>query len=151
MYIKMSDFFMGMGKQFTIEVLDIAEKLFQNEGDVLFDEGDPAKHFFVLLKGRVKLSLGATGPVVYMVRHPGEIIGWSGLIEPHEFAASTRCLTDCDVVSVKGNELLKLMEKEPEFGLKLAQRLARLISSRMTYARENLTRGLSQIRLDKEI
>ena len=47
MYIKMSDFFMGMGKQFTVEVLDIAEKLFQNEGDVLFHEGDPAKHFFV--------------------------------------------------------------------------------------------------------
>ena len=46
MYIKMSDFFMGMGKQFTIEVLDIAEKLFQNEGEVLFHEGNPAQHFF---------------------------------------------------------------------------------------------------------
>ena len=59
---------MGMGKKFTMEVLDIAEKLSQNEGDLLFHEGDQANHFYVLLKGRVKLSLGDTGPVVYMVR-----------------------------------------------------------------------------------
>jgi hypothetical protein len=75
MYIKMSDFFMGMGKNFSMEVLDISEKLSRTEGDLLFLEGDPAHHFYVLLKGRVKLSLGDTGPVVYMVRHPGEIIG----------------------------------------------------------------------------
>ena len=56
MYIKMSDFFMGMGKQFTMEVLDIAEKLFQTEGAVLFEEGDPAKHFFVLLKTWIDLN-----------------------------------------------------------------------------------------------
>ena len=29
MYVKMSDFFMGMGKQFTMETLDIAEKLYE--------------------------------------------------------------------------------------------------------------------------
>jgi len=27
-FIKMSDFFMGMGKPFTVEVLEITEKLF---------------------------------------------------------------------------------------------------------------------------
>ena len=69
MYIKMSDFFIGMGRDFTMEVLDVAAKLAQQEGDVLFQEGEPARHFYVLLKGRVKLSLGDSGPVVYMVRH----------------------------------------------------------------------------------
>ena len=36
MYIKMSDFFLGMGKPFTVQVLDIAEKLYKEEGDVYF-------------------------------------------------------------------------------------------------------------------
>ena len=33
-YIKMSDFFMGMGKPFTVEVLEIVEKLFCNAGSL---------------------------------------------------------------------------------------------------------------------
>ena len=107
MYIKMSDFFMGMGKQFTIEVLDIAEKLFQNDGEVLFCEGDPAKHFFVLLKGRVKLSLGEKGPVVYMVRQPGEIIGWSGLIGRDCYSASGECMEKTNLLRVVVNVILK--------------------------------------------
>ena len=88
MYIKMSDFFMDMGKNFTVEVLDIAEKLSHKEGDLLFHAGDQARHFYVLLKGSVKLSLGDTGPVVYMARQPGEIIGWSGLIGRDVYSAS---------------------------------------------------------------
>ena len=128
-------------------------------GDSIFTEGNASKDFYILVDGAISLekkvsqAFGDAEDTTLQLEEieQGEAFGWSGLIEPHEFAASTRCLTDCDVVSVKGDELLKLMEKEPEFGLKLAQRLARLISSRMTYARENLTRGLSQIRLDKEI
>ena len=70
MYIKMSDFFVDMGKNFTMEVLDISEKLAQKEGALLFHEGDPANHFYVLLKGRVKLSLVGTDRAgcVYRVR-----------------------------------------------------------------------------------
>jgi CRP-like cAMP-binding protein len=131
MYIKMSDFFMGMGKQFTVEVLDIAEKLLQNEGDILFREGDPAKHFFVLLKGRVKLSLGKTGPVVYMVRHPGEIIGWSGLIGRNHYSASGECMEETNLLKFDRDDFLEILKKYPQNEALLFKRLAEMLGNRL--------------------
>ena len=131
MYIKMSDFFMGMGKQFTIEVLDIAEKLFQNNGEVLFREGEPAKHFFILLKGRVKLSLGETGPVVYMVRQPGEIIGWSGLIGRDRYSASGECMEATNLLKFDRDVLLDILKKYPRNEALLFRRLAEMLGNRL--------------------
>ena len=131
MYIKMSDFFMGMGKQFTIEVLDIAEKLFHNEDEILFHEGHPAKHFFVLLKGRVKLSLGETGPIVYMVRRPGEIIGWSGLIGRDTYSASGECMEETNLLKFDRDIFLKILKKYPRNEALLFKRLAEMLGNRL--------------------
>ena len=131
MYIKMSDFFMGMGKNFTIEVLDISEKLSQEEGDRLFREGDPASHFYVLLKGRVKLSLGDTGPVVYMVRHPGEIIGWSGLIGRDVYTASGVCMEPTNLLKFDRDHFLEILKTHPQCQALLFKRLAEMLGNRL--------------------
>jgi CRP/FNR family cyclic AMP-dependent transcriptional regulator len=131
MYIKMSDFFMDMGKNFTMEVLDIAEKLSQKEGDLLFNEGDQAKHFFVLLKGSVKLSLGDTGPVVYMARHPGEIIGWSGLIGRDVYTASGECMEATNLLKFNRDNFLEILKKYPQNEALLFKRLAEMLGNRL--------------------
>ena len=131
MYIKMSDFFMGMGKQFTVEVLDIAEKLFKNEGEALFQEEESARHFFVLLKGRVKLSMGETGPVVYMVRQPGEIIGWSGLIGRDRYSASGECMEETNLLKFNRDVCLDILTKYPQNEALLVKRLAERLGNRL--------------------
>ena len=131
MYIKMSDFFMGMGKQFTIEVMDMAEKLSQNGGEVLFHKGDPAQHFYVLLKGRVKLSLGEKGPVVYMVRQPGEIIGWSGLIGRDCYSASGECMQKTSLLKFNRDVFLDILKKYPRNEALLFKRLAEMLGNRL--------------------
>ena len=131
MYVKMSDFFMGMGKQFTMEVLDIAEKLSQKEGAVLFLEGDPAKHFFIFLKGRVRLSLGEAGPVIYMVRQPGEIIGWSGLIGRDRYSASGECMEKTNLLKFDRDVFLDILKKYPQNEALLFKRLAEMLGNRL--------------------
>ena len=131
MYIKISDFFMGMGKPFTVEVLEIAEKLTRNEGQILFHEGEPAAYFYVLLKGRVKLSLGKTGPVVYMVRHPGEIIGWSGLIGRDTYSASGECMEETNLLKFNRDVFLEILNKYPQNEALLFRRLAAMLGNRL--------------------
>lgn len=75
MYLKQDDLFWGMDKEFVKEAMDTTIKQNPVEGDLLFKEGDAADFFYILIKGRVKLSIGDTGKVVYMARHPGEVIG----------------------------------------------------------------------------
>jgi CRP-like cAMP-binding protein len=131
MYIKMSDFFMDMGKNFTMEVLDISEKLSQKEGDLLFHEGDKANHFYILLKGRVKLSLGDTGPIVYMVRHPGEIIGWSGLIGRDVYTASGECMEATNLLKFDRDNFVEILKKYPQNEALLFKRLAEMLGNRL--------------------
>jgi len=131
MYVKMSDFFMDMGKPFTMEVLDIAERLLLKEGEVLFQEGDPARHFFVLLKGRVRLSLGDAGPVIYMVRQPGEIIGWSGLIGRDRYSASGECMEETNLLKFDRDVFLEILKEYPRNEALLFKRLAEMLGNRL--------------------
>ncbi len=127
----MSDFFMGMGKNFTMEVLDISERISLKEGDLLFHEGDQASHFYVLLKGRVKLSLGETGPVVYMARQPGEIIGWSGLIGRDSYSASGECMQETNLLKFNRDVFLEILKQYPQNEALLFKRMAEMLGNRL--------------------
>jgi len=97
----------------------------------LFHEGDPAQHFYVLLKGRVKLSLGEKGPVVYMVRQPGEIIGWSGLIGRDCYSASGECMQKTSLLKFNRDVFLDILKKYPRNEALLFKRLAEMLGNRL--------------------
>jgi CRP-like cAMP-binding protein len=43
----------------------------------LVQEGDRAKHLYILLEGRVSMTIGDRAHTVYTVDHGGEVFGWS--------------------------------------------------------------------------
>ena len=131
MVFKMGDFIMGMGKEFALEAMEISEKLFLNEGDTLFNAGDPAQHFFVLIKGRVELSLSKTGPVVYLARHPGEVIGWSSLVGRNVFSASAQCRESAKMLRFDRDSFLEMLQKNSVNEALLFKRLAEMLGNRL--------------------
>ena len=46
MHFKQGDLFWGMSKEFVQEAMETSKKLSCDEGDILFQEGAPADHFF---------------------------------------------------------------------------------------------------------
>ena len=122
---------MGMGREFTMEVMDIAEKLSRDENDELFQEGEPAGHFYVLLKGRVKLSLGDTKKVVYTADNPGEIIGWSGLVGRGVYSAGGACMGATSLLKFDRDVFLKILSKYPKNEALLFKRLAEMLGRRL--------------------
>ncbi len=131
MHFKMGDFIMGMGKEFATEAMDISEKLSLNEGNILFNVGDSAGHFYVLLKGQIQLSLGKTGFVVYQARHPGEIIGWSCLIRRETYSASAECTESTNLLRFDRENFLKILTKNPANEALLFKRLAEMLGNRL--------------------
>jgi CRP-like cAMP-binding protein len=131
MHLKIGDFIMGMGREFATEAMDISEKLFLNEGNIIFNAGNSAGHFYVLLKGQVRLSLGNTGPVVYQARHPGEIIGWSCLIGRETYSASAECTASTNLLRFDRQSFLKILTKNPANEALLFKRLAEMLGNRL--------------------
>jgi CRP-like cAMP-binding protein len=123
-YLKSADLFLGMGKEFVKEAMDISTKLSQTDGGYLFHQGDHASHFYILLKGKVKLSLGKTGRVMYVTEHPGEIIGWSSLIGLDVYSTSAECVEPTNLLRFDRDRFLTILEKNSDNAAILFKRLS---------------------------
>ena len=131
MVFKMGDFILGMGKTFALQAMEISEKLSLDEGMILFNAGDSADHFYVLVKGRIELSLGKTGPVVYTAKHPGEVIGWSSLVGRSSFSASAKCLEPVKLVKFDRESFLEILQENTKNETLLFKRLAEMLGNRL--------------------
>ena len=131
MYLKQKDLFGSLSKVFVNEIMNSAEKESHQAGRILFHEGDPAGWLFILLKGRIKLSLGQTGRVVYLVSNAGEVFGWSSLVGRPSYSASAECMIPTKLLRLDKNRLQKIIQKDAASSATLFQNLAAILGNRL--------------------
>lgn len=141
MYIKHFDILRGMDRDFVKEFLEIPKKEINGGGILLFREGEKAGYFYILIKGRVKLSIGDTGHVVHIVDHPGEAFGWSSLLEARNYSASSECRAPTKVLKFDGEKLKELYDKYPESGLVFFKRLSEILGNRLLQSYKLMATG----------
>ncbi|MBW2430443.1 MAG: cyclic nucleotide-binding domain-containing protein [Deltaproteobacteria bacterium] len=131
MYFKQGDIFWGMNKEFVGEIMKVAVTESYNKGDMLFRKGDSADHFYIMTKGQIKLSIGETGYVVYIVSKAGEAFGWSSLIGRDVYSATAECMSSTNLLKLNGEKLQKILEKDSDNGLIFFKRLSMVLGNRL--------------------
>jgi CRP-like cAMP-binding protein len=131
MYIKQKELFEGLGKGFIKEIIGLTEKKTYRAGDVIFREGNHAGRFFVLLRGRVRLTVGEVGQAAFTVNHAGEAFGWSSLLGRGTYAATALCEEPTSLLRIDRVKLNLALESDPANGLILLRRLAQLLGHRL--------------------
>jgi CRP-like cAMP-binding protein len=131
MYLKQGDLFWGMDKNFVKEVMDISNKVNLEEKETVFKEGDPADSFYVLVKGRLQLTLGEKSREVYVAYQPGEIVGWSSLTGRETMSATAQCLEPTALQQIERKKFLEIMDRYPTEGAALFQRVAQMLGNRL--------------------
>ena len=131
MYLKQGDLFWGMDKAFVKSAMEISTKENYDEGAAVFREGAPATDFFILVKGRVKLTLGETSREVYVAYQPGEIIGWSSLIGRDTLSATAHCLEPTLLTKINLDRFIDLLGRYPGDAATLFQRVAAMLGNRL--------------------
>ena len=131
MYIKQSELFTGISMDFVKNFMDICEMSSHKKGEVLFRENDPAKFFFILLNGRVKLSVGEPQQVVYNAERNGEAFGWSSLIGGDVYSASAECLEPTKLLKTASSDLSRILEEDTENGIIFFKQLAATLGKRL--------------------
>jgi len=131
MYFAQGELFHGMGKEFVKQIMDIAVKETFESGGELFHKGDAASHFYILLKGDVRMTTGETGQVVHVVSHAGEAFGWSSLAERDVYSASAECSKPSTLLKMDGTKLQEILAKDPANGLVFYKRLASTLGRRL--------------------
>ena len=129
MSFSQSDLFWGMDIDFVKAATDMAVHLSRGEGEKLFDIGDRADRFYVLLKGSVTMKRGDGD--LHTADKAGEIFGWSSLISRGEYAASAICDKKTELLSIESEPFLKLIDKYPGDRAALFERLAKMLGNQL--------------------
>ncbi len=92
----------------------------------LFVEEQLPRGIFIVLRGRVKLSVcsrdGKT--LILRIAEAGEVLGISASVAAHAYEATAETLEGCEISFVKRADLLRLMHEHNEFALWLAENLS---------------------------
>jgi CRP-like cAMP-binding protein len=101
-------------------------------GDILFEQGDPAEYLYVLLHGEVIIRFKPDdGPALIVARIlPEGVVGWSSALGSPTYTSGAMCVTDCQMARVRGQDLCKVIESDPETGTLVLERLAAVIAER---------------------
>ncbi len=136
-------------KETNFEVMEemaaIASEKSYDQGTVLFARGEPAGCLYVLVRGAIDLVIESGGStIVYNLTEPGEIFGWSSLVDPGVYTASAVCARETKVVELPKKKLDKLFDLHPEVGLKVLRRLGRVFARRLSNVYQDLLSARGQ-------
>jgi len=132
MFIKQANLFRDLSHHVVDEVTRCLIEESHPAGSFLFRYGEPADYLYILVEGRVRLSIGDQGHVALLVGDPGDAFGWSSLVERENYTASAECLIATRVKKIGKERLAMIFERDPASGLRFYKRLATLIAQRLT-------------------
>jgi len=139
-------FFKGLERGEVDSLLSMGQEILYPAGGKILVEGEPAESFHILVQGTVSIKMQAEeyGELVLStLKEPGEIFGWSALVEEGRFTATVECLEDCRIVSFQRADLENLFQRNPRLGYRFMKNLARLISRRLDRTRALLLKEIS--------
>jgi CRP/FNR family transcriptional regulator, nitrogen oxide reductase regulator len=109
----------GDGKLFTVE-----------KGKTIFFQEDPAEKFYVLLKGRIKLSKLTVGGNIVTMHYsgPGEAIGVIAVLREIDYPVSAETVEDCELISWDRITMRNWLQAEPQIAINSIRILSNFIN-----------------------
>jgi CRP-like cAMP-binding protein len=106
---------------------------------VVFREGDTPLHIYLVSEGRVALDIRAPrGLVRIHTVGPGELLGWSTLLDSGPMTAGARTLSPCRLIALHAMQVRALCEHNPRLGLEFMRRVALALARRLSATRLQL-------------
>jgi CRP-like cAMP-binding protein len=145
MFIRQAELFEGISPEARVVMEGQKTTKSFNEGDFVFHEGEEGQHFYIVEDGKVDLVLGREQEIRFLAYYPGEIFGWSALVQPHRYLANARCMTRCTVAQIPKQAIDEIVKKHPADGLMIYKRLAAILGERLIAAYRGQEEGPKQV------
>jgi len=129
--------FAGQNAYMLGEIARLCEEVPIPSGEWVFHESEPANRFFLVLEGSIDLTLivspgGETQHITTTSAiEPGEILGWSAVVPPHQYKLGARAAKDSRLLAIDGPGLRQLLDDNPAFGYPFLQQIVAVVSERL--------------------
>ena len=109
-------------------------------GTVVFREGSHHDNLYLVRSGKLGLDMNVPGrgAVRILTLGPGEMVGWSSLLDQGRMTACAVALEDVEVVVAPSHKLREICESNHEFGFHLMRQMAGALSKRLVATRLQL-------------
>lgn len=109
-------------------------------GSVVFREGAANDNLFLIRSGHLALDMNVPGrgAVRILTVGPGEMVGWSALLDHGKMTTSAVAVEDSEVVLAPADKLRELCETDRDFGFHLMWQMADALSQRLVATRLQL-------------
>lgn len=139
-------FFSGLGCEQLASVARVAEEVAVAPGSYLFYEGVPLTRLYLVLEGRVAITLSQPEVLSRVIIPPpgartrevtvsmvgiGDLFAWSSLVPPYKATSNAKALSRTRVLAICSAELRQLFELEPRFGYQFMIRVAKVARDRI--------------------
>jgi len=130
----------GLSSDAIALVAGCARNVAFEPGALLFAEGASADTFYLLRRGHAAIEVHepGRGQLVIETIGPGEVVGWSWLIEPYRWTFDARAQDSLGAIAIDGACLRAKSLDDPAFGYALLQRVAGQILARLQATRMRL-------------
>ncbi len=109
-------------------------------GEYIFREGDEAKKFYIIARGKVNIEVSVPGshPFSIQTLNEGDILGWSWFIAPNQWRFSAHTAEKTGLIVIDGKALKEACEKNHDLGYEIYRRLADVFVQRLEATRHQL-------------
>jgi serine phosphatase RsbU (regulator of sigma subunit) len=114
-----------------------------NSGDILFREGDPGEHLYVVVSGELEILMAPNtdDELILNLLHAGEYLGEMSLIQPGGLrTASARARGDVVLLSMSRDQFRDLLQRHPE----LSSAMVSVLSQRLDNTNVSTFRDLTE-------
>lgn len=129
--IQEADLFQGVSPGVLAEIVNGGEEVAFEEGAVIFDEGEAARHIYELIEGSVDLIMLKKEIVHLTVSRTGQIFGWTALVQPCTRTATAKCTAPSRVIRLSSDSIERIIQNHPHDGLTILRNLSRIIAQRL--------------------
>lgn len=133
MIIQKAELFKDLSQETMNEISKIMIEESYEVGSLLFEAGAPAQHFYILVEGMVRLSIGTNAEISYTVNVPGEAFGWTGLVDRPAYTATAECAFPSKVMKIENASLNKILLNDTASGMMFYKRLSGAVVQRLIH------------------
>lgn len=104
-------------------------------GEVVYDVGDAASDIYIIVSGTVEHTLepGVQARRPMQVLGAGDVFGWAALLDKYPNRLARAVVAEpAEIVRINGDELLRLLESDPDAGDVVMSRFATMITRDFT-------------------
>ncbi len=122
-----------------------------NDGQLIFQRGDPGNSMMLVLQGQVKISiLSEEGrELIFNIIQPGECFGEIALLDGQPRSADATAVGKCTLFTLMRQDFIPFLERHPRVAIRLMTLLCRRIRTVSTFterlAFENLPTRLARL------